>query len=98
MGNLTPAPDAYTSVVPYITNFIDLVPFKSLYLHCNEISKVKVKVKVKGRSCSCGRPRSSPSTSQGSSASVIAALRRGFERGLLASASKAQRELRGHLR
>ena len=38
MGNLTPAPDAYTSVVPYITNFIDLVPFKSLYLHCNEIS------------------------------------------------------------
>ena len=39
MGNLTPAPDAYTSVVPYITNLIDLVPFKSLYLHCNEISK-----------------------------------------------------------
>ena len=38
MGNLTPAPDAYTSVVPYITNFIDLVPFKSLCLHCNEIS------------------------------------------------------------
>ena len=38
MGNLTPALDAYTSVVPYITNFIDLVPFKSLYLHCNEIS------------------------------------------------------------
>ena len=38
MGNLTPAPDAYTSVVPYITNFIDLVPFKNLYLHCNEIS------------------------------------------------------------
>ena len=23
--------------MPYITNFIDLVPFKSLYLHCNEI-------------------------------------------------------------
>ena len=38
MGNLTPRPDAYTSVVPYITNFIDLVPFKSLHLHCNEIS------------------------------------------------------------
>ena len=38
MGNLTPAPDAYTSLVPYITNVIDLVPFKSLYLHCNEIS------------------------------------------------------------
>ena len=38
MGNLTPAPDAYTSVVPYITNFIDLVPCKNLYLHCNEIS------------------------------------------------------------
>ena len=38
MGNLTPAPDAYTNVVPYITNFIDLVPFKNLYLHCNEIS------------------------------------------------------------
>ena len=38
MGNLTPAPDAYTNLVPYSTNFIDLVPFKSLYLHCNEIS------------------------------------------------------------
>ena len=38
MGNTTPAPDAYTNLVPYITNFIDLVPFKSLYLHCNEIS------------------------------------------------------------
>ena len=38
IGNTTPAPDAYTNVVPYITNFIDLVPFKSLYLHCNEIS------------------------------------------------------------
>ena len=33
MGNLTPAPDAYTSVVPYITNFIDLVPFKNVNLH-----------------------------------------------------------------
>ena len=38
IGNTTPAPDAYTNFVPYITNFIDLVPFKSLYLHCNEIS------------------------------------------------------------
>ena len=38
MGNLTPAPDAYTNVVPYITSFIDLVPFKNLYLQCNEIS------------------------------------------------------------
>ena len=38
MGNLTTAPDAYTNVFPYITNFIDLVPFKNLYLHCNEIS------------------------------------------------------------
>ena len=38
MGNTTPAPDAYTNLAPYITNFIDLVPFKSLYLHCNEIS------------------------------------------------------------
>ena len=38
MGNTTPAPDAYTNLVPYITNFIDLVPFKNLYLHCNEIS------------------------------------------------------------
>ena len=38
MGNKTPASDAYTNSVPYITNFIDLVPFKSLYLHCNEIS------------------------------------------------------------
>ena len=43
---------------------------------------MKVKVKVKGRSCSCGRPRSSPSALQGGSASVIAALRRGFERGV----------------
>ena len=41
IGNTTPAPDAYTNVVPYITNFIDLVPFKSLYLHCNEISNYK---------------------------------------------------------
>ena len=38
MGNLTPAPDAYTNLAPYITNFIDLVPFKSLCLHCNEMS------------------------------------------------------------
>ena len=38
IGNTTPAPDAYTNVVRYITKFIDLVPFKSLYLHCNEIS------------------------------------------------------------
>ena len=38
IGNTTPATDAYTNVVPYTTNFIDLVPFKSLYLHCNEIS------------------------------------------------------------
>ena len=38
MGKLTPATDAYTSVVPYITNFIDLVPLKNLYLHCNEIA------------------------------------------------------------
>ena len=38
IGNTTPATDAYTNVAPYTTNFIDLVPFKSLYLHCNEIS------------------------------------------------------------
>ena len=38
IGNTTPATDAYTNVVPYTTNFIDLAPFKSLYLHCNEIS------------------------------------------------------------
>ena len=38
MGNTTLAPDAYTNIVPSITNFKDLVPFKSLYLHCNEIS------------------------------------------------------------
>ena len=38
IGNTTPATDAYTNVAPYTTNFIDLVPFKNLYLHCNEIS------------------------------------------------------------
>ena len=38
IGNTTPATDAYTNVAPYVTNFIDLVPFKNLYLHCNEIS------------------------------------------------------------
>ena len=38
IGNTTPATDAYTNVAPYTTNFIDLVPFKSLYLHCNENS------------------------------------------------------------
>ena len=38
MGNTTPAADAYTNVSPYTSNFIDLVPFKNLYLHCNEIS------------------------------------------------------------
>ena len=38
MGNTTPAADAYTNVAPYTRNFIDLVPFKNLYLHCNEIS------------------------------------------------------------
>ena len=38
LGNTTPATDAYTNVAPYTTNFIDLVPFKNLYLHCNEIS------------------------------------------------------------
>ena len=43
---------------------------------------------MKGHSCSCRRARS---TSQGSSARVIAALRRGFEKGeLLAGASKEQ--------
>ena len=26
------------NVAPYVTNFTDLVPFKNLYLHCNEIS------------------------------------------------------------
>ena len=49
MGNLTPAPDAYANLVPYITNFIDLVPFKSLYLHCNEISNFN-QVTVAGNS------------------------------------------------
>ena len=38
IGNTTPATDAYTNVSPYTSNFVDLVPFKSLYLHCNEIS------------------------------------------------------------
>ena len=38
IGNTTPATDAYTNVAPYVTNFIDLVAFKNLYLHCNEIS------------------------------------------------------------
>ena len=38
IGNTTPAPDAYTNVAPYVSNFIDLVPFKNLYLHCNEMS------------------------------------------------------------
>ena len=37
-GNLIPAPDACTSVVPYITDFTELVPFKNLYLDYNEIS------------------------------------------------------------
>ena len=40
MGNTTPAGDAYTNVAPYTSNFIDLVPFKNLYLHCNEISNL----------------------------------------------------------
>ena len=38
MGNTTPASDSYTNVAPYTSNFIDLVPFKNLHLHCNEIS------------------------------------------------------------
>ena len=38
MGNTTPAGDSYTNVAPYTSNFIDFVPFKNLYLHCNEIS------------------------------------------------------------
>ena len=38
IGNTTPATDAYTNVAPYTTNFIDLVPIKNIYLHCNEIS------------------------------------------------------------
>ena len=41
IGNTTPTTDAYTNVAPYTTNFVDLVPFKSLYLHCNEISNYK---------------------------------------------------------
>ena len=36
----TTVPDASTQAVPYLTGFIDLVPFKNLYLHCNEISNV----------------------------------------------------------
>ena len=38
IGNTTPATDAYTNVAPYTSNFVDLTPVKSLYLHCNEIS------------------------------------------------------------
>ena len=38
LGNTTPATDAYTNVSPYTTNFVDLVPIKNVYLHCNEIS------------------------------------------------------------
>ena len=38
LGNTTPATDAYTNVAPYTTNFVDLVPIKNVYLHCNEIS------------------------------------------------------------
>ena len=38
IGNTTPATDAYTNVAPYTTNFVDLVPIKNVYLHCNEIS------------------------------------------------------------
>ena len=34
----TTVPDASTQAVPYLTGFIDSVPFKNLYLHCNEIS------------------------------------------------------------
>ena len=34
----TTVPDASTQAAPYLTGFIDLVPFKNLYLHCNEIS------------------------------------------------------------
>ena len=49
MGNLTPAPDANTSLVPYITNFIDFVPSKNLYLHCNEISNFN-QLRVAGNS------------------------------------------------
>ena len=38
IGNTTPATDAYTNVSPYTTNFVDLTPVKSVYLHSNEIS------------------------------------------------------------
>ena len=38
IGNTTPATDAYTNVVPYTTNFIDLTPVKNICIHCNEIS------------------------------------------------------------
>ena len=38
LGVYTTSGDASTTVVPYITGFIDLTPVKSLYLHCNEIS------------------------------------------------------------
>ena len=38
IGNTTPAPDSYTNVAPYTTNFVDLTPVKNVYLHCNEIS------------------------------------------------------------
>ena len=46
IGNTTPATDAYTNVAPYTSNFIDLVPFKSLYLHCNEISNYKMSLSL----------------------------------------------------
>ena len=38
LGVYTTSGDASTSVVPYITGFIDLTPIKNIYLHCNEIS------------------------------------------------------------
>ena len=38
LGDTTPATDAYTNVAPFTSGFVDLVPFKNLYLHCNEIS------------------------------------------------------------
>ena len=50
IGNTTPATDAYTNVAPYVSNFIDLVPLKSLYLHCNEISNF-TQLTVAGNSC-----------------------------------------------
>ena len=37
MGNTTLATDAHTNVAPHTNSFIDLVPFKNLYLHCNVI-------------------------------------------------------------